>query len=79
MSFSGNTCADTAVRLQWIQFDGALRPEEPFSPGLAFDQMTYVGHRWRVTDVTIGRVVRDLKIDSGTPINLCPCSTARQK
>ncbi len=69
-----NTCADTRVRLQWVQFDGGLRSAELFEPGEVLPEyVSFVGHRFRLFDEATGRWLRDFEIDGGAEVDFCPC------
>ena len=68
-----NSCTSTRVHVDWVQFDGGLRPTADVDPGETFVQGTFAGHQWRVRDGTTGRWIRDFSLDGGAIVDLCPC------
>jgi hypothetical protein len=68
-----NSCTATRVKVDWVQFDGGLRPTAEVEPGQQFDQTTFPGHQWRVRDAMTGRWIRDFGLDGGAVVDLCRC------
>ncbi len=68
-----NTCRGTKVRIDWVQFDGGLRPAGDLEPGSQLDQSSFVGHQWRVRDFHTARWIRDFALDGGPVADACVC------